>query len=79
MKALNKVLQLNLFGTLLPKQFFEKIIAQQKSGSIVNISSASATRAITRALGKAWESLLLIVILAASRLNWQTDMEMSSE
>lgn len=79
MKALNKVLQLNLFGTLLPKQFFEKIIAQQKSGSIVNISSASALRAITRALGKEWESLLLIVILAASRLNWQTDMEMSSE
>ncbi len=51
MNALNKALQLNLFGTLLPTQVFGKSIAQQKSGSIVNVSSASATRAITRVLG----------------------------
>jgi NAD(P)-dependent dehydrogenase (short-subunit alcohol dehydrogenase family) len=51
MNALNKVLQLNLFGTLLTTQFFGKSIVQQKSASIVNISLAIATRAITRLLG----------------------------
>jgi NAD(P)-dependent dehydrogenase (short-subunit alcohol dehydrogenase family) len=49
--AIRKALELNLMGTVIPTQVFGPSIAAQSSGSIVNISSASATRALTRVLG----------------------------
>ena len=52
MDALRKVLDLNLFGTLLPTQIFGKAIVDTAGkGSIVNISSVSAHQALTRVLG----------------------------
>jgi NAD(P)-dependent dehydrogenase (short-subunit alcohol dehydrogenase family) len=52
MDALRQVLDLNLFGTLLPTQVFGKtIIDTAGRGSIVNISSVSAHRALSKVLG----------------------------
>ncbi len=52
MDALRKVLDLNLFGTLLPTQVFGAAIVHTAGrGSIVNISSVSAHAALTRVLG----------------------------
>lgn len=47
----NKVTELNLDGTVLPTLVFGKVMSEQKSGSIINISSMASQRAITRALG----------------------------
>lgn len=46
-----KVLDLNLNGTVLPSLVFGKVMADQKSGCIINISSMAAMRAITRVVG----------------------------
>ena len=51
MGSLNKVMNLNLFGTILPTQVFGQEIAKNGSGSIVNISSMASQRAITKVLG----------------------------
>src|ERR1035437_2262104 len=49
--AFKKVVDLNLFGTVLPTMVFAKIMADQKEGSIINISSESALRPLTRVVG----------------------------
>ncbi|MDQ3683787.1 MAG: SDR family oxidoreductase [Bacteroidota bacterium] len=49
--ALKQVMDLNLFGTILPTQIFGEAIAAQKKGSIVNISSMASQRVITKVLG----------------------------
>lgn len=50
--ALRAVMNLNLFGTLLPTQVFGKAIVDTAGkGSIVNISSVSAHKVLTRVLG----------------------------
>lgn len=49
--ALKEVINLNLFGTLLPTQVFGEAIARQKKGSIVNISSMASQQVITKVLG----------------------------
>jgi len=46
-----KVTDLNLNGTVLPTLIFGKTMAQQKKGSIINISSMAVARAITRVVG----------------------------
>ncbi len=46
--ALRWVLDLNLMGTILPSQVFGKLMAEQKSGVILNISSMNAFRPLTR-------------------------------
>jgi NAD(P)-dependent dehydrogenase (short-subunit alcohol dehydrogenase family) len=51
MQALEKAVKLNLWGTVLPTQIFGKTIAQNKNGSIVNISSLSSEKALTKVLG----------------------------
>jgi NAD(P)-dependent dehydrogenase (short-subunit alcohol dehydrogenase family) len=51
MDGMRKAMDLNLWGTLLPTQVFGKSIAETGTGSIVNISSMSSKRAITRVLG----------------------------
>ena len=48
---LKKVLDLNLMGSVLPTLVFGKAMAEKKQGSIINISSMAASRAITRVLG----------------------------
>ncbi|MCZ4243981.1 SDR family oxidoreductase [Pedobacter punctiformis] len=48
--ALKQAFDLNLFGTIMPTQIFGREIAKN-GGSIVNISSISATQALTRVLG----------------------------
>jgi NAD(P)-dependent dehydrogenase (short-subunit alcohol dehydrogenase family) len=47
-EALRWVFDLNLIGTILPSQVFGKIMAQQKDGVILNISSMNAFRPLTR-------------------------------
>jgi len=49
--ALKEVMNLNLFGTMLPTQIFGETIASQGKGSIVNISSMASQRVITKVLG----------------------------
>lgn len=46
-----KVVDLNLFGTILPTVVFSKSMVEQKKGSIINISSESALRPLTRVVG----------------------------
>lgn len=46
--VLREVLDLNLMGTLLPTQVFGCMIAEQGEGVIINISSMSAFRPMTR-------------------------------
>jgi NAD(P)-dependent dehydrogenase (short-subunit alcohol dehydrogenase family) len=46
--ALHFVSDLNLLGTMIPSQVFGKIMAQQKEGIILNVSSMNAFRPLTR-------------------------------
>ncbi|MBS7229636.1 SDR family oxidoreductase [Flavobacterium psychroterrae] len=48
---LQKVVDLNIIGTMLPTQVFSELFAKQKTGNIINISSASAQRPLTRVVG----------------------------
>ena len=48
-----KVLNLNLTGTVIPTQIFLKPMAAQGKGSIINFSSMAAFRPMTRVLGYA--------------------------
>lgn len=47
----NKVTDLNLKGTVVPTMVFGKVMAEQKQGCVVNISSMAAQSAITRVMG----------------------------
>jgi NAD(P)-dependent dehydrogenase (short-subunit alcohol dehydrogenase family) len=47
----DKVTQLNMNGTVYPSYVFGKIMATQKSGSIVNVSSMAALQSMTRVPG----------------------------
>lgn len=49
--ALHEVINLNLFGTILPTQIFGEAIKDNNQGSIVNISSMASQKAITKVLG----------------------------
>jgi len=49
--ALRGVMDLNLLGTVLPTQVFAPTLVAGGEGSIVNISSMAADRAITRVVG----------------------------
>ena len=49
--AFRRVVDLNLFGTVLPTLVFAKTMAEKGSGCIVNISSESALRPLTRVVG----------------------------
>jgi NAD(P)-dependent dehydrogenase (short-subunit alcohol dehydrogenase family) len=46
-----KVVDLNLLGTVLPTKIFCDVMARQKKGVIVNIASMSSFRPITRVVG----------------------------
>ena len=49
--GMKKAMVLNLWGTIIPVQVFGPQIAKSGGGSIVNISSVSPKRALTRVLG----------------------------
>ncbi|MDR2680898.1 MAG: SDR family oxidoreductase [Tannerella sp.] len=49
--AFRKVVDLNLFGTVLPTMVFAKVMADNRKGCIINISSESALRPLTRVVG----------------------------
>lgn len=51
MEGMKKVLDLNLWGTLIPTQVFGAAIAETGKGSIVNISSMNSKKAVTKVLG----------------------------
>jgi NAD(P)-dependent dehydrogenase (short-subunit alcohol dehydrogenase family) len=46
--AFQHVLTLNMLGTVIPTQAFGRCMAEQKEGIILNVSSVSAERALTR-------------------------------
>lgn len=48
---IQSVIDLNLMGSVVPSLVFGKVMAEQKIGSIINISSMAADRAITRVFG----------------------------
>ncbi len=50
-EAMQQVVDLNLFGTVLPTIVFGQAMARQKSGSIINIASEAALRPLTRVAG----------------------------
>lgn len=47
-EAIREVFDLNILGTILPCQAFGKVMADQKYGTILNFSSMSAIRPLTR-------------------------------
>jgi NAD(P)-dependent dehydrogenase (short-subunit alcohol dehydrogenase family) len=49
--GMKRVMDLNLWGTLLPTQIFGEAIAKTGKGSIVNISSMNSKRAVTKVIG----------------------------
>ena len=51
MDDFKKVTELNLNGSVIPSLVFGEIMAQQQSGSIINYSSMSVDRVITRVVG----------------------------
>jgi NAD(P)-dependent dehydrogenase (short-subunit alcohol dehydrogenase family) len=51
LEALREVVDLNLFGTVLPSHVFGQVMAQAGTGAIINMSSMTATRAISRVVG----------------------------
>ena len=51
--AFKKVVDLNLFGTVLPTMVFADVMVKQKKGAIVNFCSESALRPLTRVVGYA--------------------------
>jgi NAD(P)-dependent dehydrogenase (short-subunit alcohol dehydrogenase family) len=51
MEGMKKAMDINLWGTVLPTKVFGKSIIESGNGSIVNISSVSASRPLTKVLG----------------------------
>src|SRR5690606_387679 len=51
MADFKKVVDLNLFGSIIPSVIFGKEMAKNKKGIIINISSMASERAITRVAG----------------------------
>ena len=51
MDAFRGVVDLNLFGTVLPTQVFSVPMAEKKAGVILNVSSETSLRPLTRVLG----------------------------
>ena len=51
LQELRRVMELNYMGTLMPIKVFLPLFLKEKKGSIVNISSMTALRPLTRVLG----------------------------
>lgn len=51
MDGMRQVMDLNLWGTLIPTQIFGEVMAKGGKGSVVNISSMASQQAVTKVLG----------------------------
>lgn len=51
LQGMKKVMDINVWGTVVPTHIFGEALAKNGRGSIVNISSMNSKRAITRVLG----------------------------
>src|ERR1051325_7847817 len=51
LQGMKKVMEINLWGTIIPTQVFGEAIAKTGKGSIVNISSMNSQQAVTKVLG----------------------------
>lgn len=51
LSGMKNVMELNLWGTLIPTQVFGEAIAETGKGSIINISSMNSKKAVTKVLG----------------------------
>ncbi len=51
LEAVRSVVDLNLFGTLIPTLVFSRSMAERQEGSIINVASLSAIRPLTRVMG----------------------------
>ncbi len=51
LEELRKVMELNYMGSFMPTQVFLPLFLKEKKGSIINISSMTAQRPLTRVLG----------------------------
>ena len=51
LEGMKKVMDINVWGTVIPTQVFGEAIAKTGRGSVVNISSMNSKRAITKVLG----------------------------
>lgn len=51
LEAMRQVVDLNLFGTVLPTMIFARAMVAQKQGSIINIASEAGLRPLTRVAG----------------------------
>ena len=51
LEDLHRVIDLNLWATIYPCLIFGKVMAEQKSGSIINVSSMAAYDSLTRVMG----------------------------
>jgi NAD(P)-dependent dehydrogenase (short-subunit alcohol dehydrogenase family) len=49
--AMRSVIDLNLFGTIIPTMVYARAMATQKHGSIINVASEAALRPLTRVAG----------------------------
>lgn len=50
-EAVKKVIELNLFGTIIPTMVFAKAMVESGKGSIINFASESSLRPLTRVAG----------------------------
>lgn len=50
-EAVRKVVDLNLFGTIIPTMVFAKVMVEKKKGSIINFCSETSLRPLTRVAG----------------------------
>ena len=69
--AFRKVVDLNLFGTVLPTMVFVDVMAKNKKGAIVNFCSESALRPLTRVVGYGSAKAAIGNYTAIWRPNWQ--------
>ncbi len=70
--ALDEVLRLNLHGTLIPSFLFGAVMGRQASGSIVNISSMAARRALSGVLGYSIAKAGIDTLTTWRPLSWRT-------
>ncbi len=73
-EAVDQVMALNFTGTLLPSQVFGEPMAEQGSGSIINISSMAAQRPLTRVIGYAASKSAIDNLTRWLAIDWPRSM-----
>ena len=73
LEEFSKVTELNLNGSVIPSLIFGKVMAKQKSGVIINYSSMSTDRVISRVVGYSASKAALIVLTKCWALEYAKD------